>query len=278
MRTFLPRTSLCNGRQGRARKPQHFIYVTVSYNCMENQLLKSLYATTSKLVNDQVQRDIENFEKADKIIIWIVGFSIGIFILILTRKSENTLLVELEFELTIIALITVILGLLFRIFSFFTQVRLNSIVFDFVSFATGYNKASEIPIPKTILEVDSIDNIIIFLEEDFGIKMEKIDTSNFSEEKLAEYRNLYKNYYESLASSNNIEKQMKEFSSQFAIRFGLKPEDILNSSKGDSSLKSKGKGYRILLKLSYCLFFFTIINFMFGIGLVAYKLIVNNCS
>lgn len=245
---------------------------------MENQLLKQLYSTTSKLVNDQVKNDIENFEKADKIIIWIVGFSIGIFMLIITRKSENPIFLELEFELTIIALITVVLGLFFRIFSFFTQMRLNSIVLDFVAFATGFNKASEIPIPKTITEIDSLDNIIIFLEEDFGIKTEKVDTSNFSNEKLAEYRNLYKNYYESLAASNNIEEQMNEFSTQLALRFGLKQEDIMNSSKDDSSLKSKGKGYRTLLKISYWLFFLTIINFIVGIGIVAFKIIGNNCS
>ena len=245
---------------------------------MENQLLKQLYSTTSKLVNDQVKQDIENFEKADKIIIWIVGFSIGIFMLLLTRKSENPILIELEFEITILALITVVLGLLFRIFSFFTQMRLNSIVFDFVAFATGYNNASEIPIPRTILEIDSIDYIILFLEEDFGVKVEKIDTSRFSEEKLAEYRNLYKNYYESLASSNNIEEQMKEFSTQLALRFGLNPEDIINSSNDDSSLKSKGKGYRVLLNISNWLFFLTIINFIVGIGIVIYKLIENNCG
>lgn len=243
---------------------------------MENQLLKQLYSTTRKLVNDQVERDIENFEKADKIIIWIVGFSIGIFMLILTRKSENPIFIE--FELTVVAIITVVLGLLFRIFSFFTQMRLSSIVFDFVSFATGYTKASEIPIPKTITEVDSLDNIITFLEEDFGIKTQRIDTSKFSEEKLAEYKNLYKNYYESLTSSNNIEEQMKEFSTQVAFRFGLNPEDVMNSAQNDSSLKSKGKGYRILLGISYWLFFLTIINFIVGIGILAFKLIKNNCS
>ena len=240
---------------------------------MENQLLKQLYVTTSKLVNDQVQRDIDNFEKTDKIIIWIVGFSIGIFTLILTQNTENSLINDLEYEITIVALITIVLGLLFRILSFFTQMRLNSIVFDFVSFATGYATASEIPIPKEILEVDSIDNIIIFLEEDFGVKVQKMNISNFSDEKLAEYRNLLKNYYESLASSNNIDEQMKEFSTQFALRFGLNPDHVLNSSQDESSIKSKGKGYRVLLILSYCLFFLTIINFIIGIGFVAFKLI-----
>lgn len=252
--------------------------IIVSYNCMENQLLKQLYSTTSKLVNDQVQRDIDNFEKADRIVIWIVGFSIGIFTLILTRESKNPLINELEFEITIVALITVILGLFFRIFSFFTQIRLNSIVFDFVSFATGYINASEIPIPRTILDVDSLDNIIIFLEEDFGIKIQKIDTYNFSEEKLTEYRNLYMNYYESLASSNNIEEQIKEFSNQLAFRFGLNPEDVINRSQDNSSLKSKGKEYRILLTISYLLFFLTIINFIVGIGIIAFKQIENNYS
>ena len=245
---------------------------------MENQLLKQLYSTTSKLVNDQVQRDIDNFEKADRIIIWIVGFSIGIFTLILTRESKHPLINELEFEITIVALITVILGLLFRIFSFFTQIRLNSIVFDFVSFATGYYNASEIPIPKTISEVDSLDNIINFLEEDFGIKTKKIDTYNLSEEKLTKYRNLFKDYYESLASSNNIDEQIKEFSTQLALRFGLNPEDMINSTHADSSIKSKGKGYRILLTISYWLFFLTITNFIVGIGIIAFKLIENNCS
>lgn len=240
---------------------------------MKNQLLKQLYSTTSKLVNDQVQRDMEIFEKADKIIIWIVGFSIGIFTLILTRDTKNIIVNELVFEISIVALLTVIFGLLFRIFSFFTQMRLNSIVFDFVSFATGYVKATEIPIPKKILEIDSLDNIIIFLEEDFGIKTKKVDTTNFSKEKLNEYRNLYKNYYESLANSNNIDKQMKEFTTQLALRFGLDSIDITNSSQDEKSLKSKGKGYRILLLISYWLFFLTILIFIIGIGIVAFRLI-----
>jgi hypothetical protein len=245
---------------------------------MENQLLKQLYSTTSKLVNDQVQRDIDNFEKADRIIIWIVGFSIGIFTLILTRETKNPLINELEFEITIVALITVILGLLFRIFSFFTQIHLNSIVFEFVSYAIGYNNASEIPIPKTLLEIDSLDNIIIFLEEDFGIKTQKIDTTNFSYEKLTEYRNLYKNYYESLASSNNIEEQIKEFSTQLALRFGQNPTDVMDSTKNNSELKSKGNRYRILFAISYWLFFLTIVNFIVGIGIIAFKLIQSNYS
>lgn len=245
---------------------------------MESQLLKQLYSTTSKLVNDQVQRDIDNFEKADRIIIWIVGFSIGIFTLILTRETKNPLINELEFEIIIISLITVIIGLLFRIFSFFTQMHLNSIVFEFVTYAAGYNNASEIPIPKTILEIDSIDNIIIFLEEDFGIKTQKIDTTNFSDEKLREYRNLYKNYYESLASSNNIEEQIKEFSTQLALRFGLNPTDVMNSTQNNSEIKSKGNRYRTLLTISYWLFFLTIINFIVGIAIIAYKLILNNFS
>ncbi|MCG2420521.1 hypothetical protein K8089_15980 [Aequorivita sp. F47161] len=245
---------------------------------MEKQLLKQLYTTTSKLVNEQIKRDIENFEKADKIIIWLVGFSIGIFVLIFTRNTDNLIINQNVFEISIISLVTVILGLLFRIISFFTQMTLSSIVFDLIAYAAGFSEIKKLPTPREIEQNDTINDIIFYLKEDFGIERELIDITGFSKEKIKEYRDLQKNYYQTLASWNNTDEQLSEYREELAIRFGHNPKVNKTALEEKESSKSKGKKYKLLLKSSYILFFLTIISFIFGIGFLAFKLIESNYS
>ena len=63
---------------------------------MNNRALKYLYNQVSNSLNQNSERDFQNFERADKIIIWIVGFSIGIFVLLFSSdlKSQNFLTIN----------------------------------------------------------------------------------------------------------------------------------------------------------------------------------------
>ncbi len=111
---------------------------------------------------------MKNFEKADKIILWIVGFSIGIFVLLLSQKSQNELINELTFKISVFALTVVILGLSFRVFSFFTQMRYSAIITSFVSFAEGFSSTPEIPDYREITEKDTAEELIEYLKSDFN--------------------------------------------------------------------------------------------------------------
>ena len=74
-----------------------FVYILVSGNCtgnpenngnMTNQFLNYLYSKISKSTIENGEKSNQNFERADRIIIWIVGFSIGIFVILFTKDYD----------------------------------------------------------------------------------------------------------------------------------------------------------------------------------------------
>ncbi|MXN89694.1 hypothetical protein GR160_00505 [Flavobacterium sp. Sd200] len=99
---------------------------------MENQLLEHLLIHMSKMATEHSQKDYDNFERADKIVIWIVGFSIGIFVLLLGKEIDKSLPLPCN-SIIIISLIIIIFGLTYRILSFFTTMLMSKILVSFVS-------------------------------------------------------------------------------------------------------------------------------------------------
>ena len=245
---------------------------------MNNALLKHLYSTTSKVLLTQTDRINENFEKADKIIIWIVGFSIGIFVLLLSQKAENPLIIELTNEISIFSLTVVILGLIFRIFSFFTQIKYSTIVTGFVSFAEGFSNSPEIIETREITEKDSAEDLIKYLKLDFGEEVKDKNVSRMDSENKKVYRGLLLNYYNILKEPIDAEKQLEKFTTNFALHFGFSKAYIEKRINNESKIKRNGIIFRVMLFISMLLFFLTIGTFIFGVGTVLNQLIENNCG
>jgi hypothetical protein len=245
---------------------------------MNNALLKHLYSTTSKVLLTQSDRINENFEKADKIIIWIVGFSIGIFVLLISQKSKNGIITDLTFEISIYSLIVVILGLLFRICSFFTQIKYSTIIVGFISFAEGFVNTPEILELREIDENESAENLIEFLKNDFDADFKEQDLSKMSTEKIEEYRGLLLNYYRVLAEPRDTEKQLEKFKTNFANHFGFSKKYMDKRINNENRIKVGGLVFRGIFYLSMSLFFLTIGTFILGIGVVLKQLIESNCG
>ena len=245
---------------------------------MSNVLLKHLYSVMSKVLLTQTDHIKENFEKADKIIIWIVGFSIGIFVLIISQKSQNKIINDLTFEISVFALTVVILGLIFRIFSFFTQMRYSTIVTGFVSFAEGFTNSPEILETREITDKDSAEDIIEYLKSDFGEKVEDKNVSQMDSENKRVYRGLLLNYYNILNEPYNAEKQLEKFYTNFALHFGFSKAYIEKRINNESRIKRNGIIFSVMLYASMILFFLTIGTFIFGVGTVLNQLIENNCG
>ena len=245
---------------------------------MNNELLKHLYSTTSKVLLTQTDRINENFEKADKIIIWIVGFSIGIFVLLLSQKSESKIINDLTFEISIFSLTVVILGLTFRIFSFFTQMRYSTIVTGFVSFAEGFSNSPEILETREITEKDSAEDIIEYLKSDFGEKIKDNNVSEMDSENKRVYRGLLLNYYNILKEPRDAEKQLEKFYTNFALHFGFSKAYMEKRINNESRIKRNGIIFRVMLYISMVLFFLTIGTFIFGVGTVLNQILENNCG
>lgn len=244
---------------------------------MTNQFLKYLYSKISKSVLENSDKSIQNFERADKIIIWIVGFSIGIFVILFTKdyavENPNYIAItELSNKITIVSLIIVILGLIFRIFSFFAQMLLIEITIGFSAYSDGFSTVPKLPTPRQIKDTDTIDNIIEFFKQDFEIIQEKPDFANYTQE----YRKLLLNYYLTLSESNNVEVQLEEFKTKVSEYYGLSMKTINKSFIDNQRVKLRGKIYQMTLIGSYIFFFFTIATFIIGAIIILEKLL-NNC-
>lgn len=244
--------------------------------------LKYLYNQVSNSLNQNSERDFQNFERADKIIIWIVGFSIGIFVLLFSSdlKSQNFLIInKLVPPILVTSLLIVIFGLIFRVFSFFTQMIYSKIILGFSSYASSYANAptDEIPFPREIKDLDNCEDIIYYLKEDFKIIKESPNYENFTEEQIKEYRGLLLNYYDILADNNNLEKQYEEYTKQLANHFGLSKKSLEKQRTNDEDIIFRGKLYRFLYLCSAIFFVLTIGTFIFGACLILNEMIIHNC-
>ncbi len=231
---------------------------------MEHQFLKYLYSETSDLINKQNERIIGNFEKADKIIIWIVGFAIGIIVIIFNKEPTNSVINKLSSQILIYSLIIVILGLLYRIFSFFTQMKISGIIISLIAYSKGFTSPPELPTPREIKDSDNTNDIISYLNEDFKTTYKIFNLKEFTKEQLDKSREVYFNMYDYLAKSNDINIQMKEFTSNIGLRFGYSKKAMERKVKIQGNPKFNGIIYRILINLSYILFFLTIGLFILG--------------
>lgn len=226
---------------------------------MEKQLLKHLYRHLGKIITDHNQRDYEIFERADRIVIWIVGFSIGVFVLLISQDYNDSLPIPVN-EVVISALIIVMLGLVYRILSFFAAYALTQININFISHVELAANFPELPNCRQLKESDSLEDIIFYLKEDFTYIVDK-DYSSATPEQKNELKGLYKKFYESIAESNDIEAQLNEFDSTVARFYGLNLAKR-NQKKSKDKTRRIGRAYRILLVSSYIFFFLTISCFI----------------
>lgn len=247
---------------------------------MTEQFLKQLYSKISRSTLQNHEINSRNFERADQIIIWIVGFSIGIFVFLFTKDYDAAnpnykVLLDLSRQITIVSLLVVVLGLIYRIFSFFTQMLLSEIVTEFSGYCDGYSSTPEFPVPREITDSDTIADIIYYFEEDFKIIEQMPDLRNTTPEAVSEYRTLLLNYYLTLADSNNIERQLEKFKNIVNEYFGVSRKKIDERFDNSRNVITRGRKYQLSLKGSYIFFALAILTFIGGVLLILFKLISN---
>lgn len=228
---------------------------------MESQLLKQLYKHTSKILADNNQKDYETFERADRIIIWIVGFAIGIFVLLMNKDIDGSIPIPV-FEIIAVSLVTIIFGLIYRIFSFFAMMYMTKVYVSFSAHIEIFCNLTDIPSPREIKDSDSLHDIIAYLKYDFNY-VSDTEYSNLSLEAQTELRKLNADLYKTLAESNDAEKQLDEYNSTISRYFGISIESIKKRGT-ENRVKKTGYLYRWLLKLSYLFFFLTLAVFVIG--------------
>lgn len=199
-------------------------------------------------------------DQADKIIVWLVGFSISSIVLSISNKnmldeiSPNT-----SFIIVIFSSITIITGVLYRIFIYIAQNLENQMFLNFEGYIEGYNNESNFPLPREIKDNECIINLISFLEEDFNIEVsvhDNIDESRLSPEQKEEYRShLIKQYRElSEIHSKHIKSQIEDIKSVLKANFGYSNKKINNIFDSVKSNLNSQRLYWFSLYLSGTLF------------------------
>ncbi len=142
-------------------------------------------------------------EQADRIIVWLVGFSIAS--IALTISNENSLKAisnDLPALLIIFSCMTVILGILYRIVNYVTQLTENQIMMKFNAGIDVYKNPQDIPlIPpyRNLSGEENCEDLRKYLKEDFNIEVDKIEDNDFSQNQKKDYMNSLSNYYNKTA-------------------------------------------------------------------------------
>lgn len=238
---------------------------------MTNIFLKKIYELTEKTIVNINESNKANFEKADQIIIWIVGFSIGIFVLILPKDKIDSLKViyGTTYQTLNFALYVIIFGLLYRIFSFITNFINSMILNDLSSFSRGFSaNIDDIPVPRDLIGNESTIQIAEYLKEDFNYTTPY--EINQEDPKLKE---LLFNYYNILANSNDINTQLSEFKIQIGKYLGVSKNYIDFFTK-EKTIIIRGKIYFFISIITSLLFIITV--GLFIVGAVNLLITLNN--
>jgi hypothetical protein len=164
---------------------------------------------------------------------------------------------DLEYIILIYSFIIIILGLLFRMFSFLTQITLNNITESYLGQARGaIVDTNNIPEPREITENETVENLIYYL---------KVDVEYNNDE---EYRILLTNYYKTLSEGNDIKQQFETFNQTISKYFGITSKKIKKMSEEVYIIK-RGEKYIKYYNISLFLFMAT----FFVIIILAIKLI-----
>lgn len=216
-------------------------------------------------------------EQSDKIIVWLVGFSIGS--IALTISNENTLKAisnDLATQIVIFSCATIILGILYRILKYLSQLAENHILMNFNVCIDVYKNPPDIPSLPPYRKLDgteSCEELRSFLKEDFEIEVDNIEDKDFSPEQKKGNQKSLSNLY-----SKTAENYSAHFESEKDIVKNVLMNNLGNSQKEVDGIFDPVKPkisiqrlFRVSLLLSSILFLMTTIVFLSGFVVFLWK-------
>jgi len=239
---------------------------------------KFMLANLQKIISRNRDYFYKLSDQADRIIVWLVGFSIASIALTL---SNQVILVEISKTLPLIivvfASLTIIFGILYRTFMYLAQVIEIQMLITFEGYVRGYINPPEISLSRELKGNETINDLNNFLKEDFNVEISEINEENLNSDQVSEIRINLINYYHSLAVIND-----KFLKSQITdIKNVLKSILGYSEKKADHifyPVKTKinwHKFYWFSMNISVILFLMTTLVFISGFIIFMLKFIAN---
>ncbi len=207
------------------------------------------------LLRDILLKNRDHFnrisDQSDKIVVWLVGFSIASITLSIGNKElVNSIIPNISGTILIFSALTSIFGILYRIMLYLYQTFEIQILMNFEGFIEGYNDPPEIHFGRNIADSDNYDDIVDYLKIDFDIDFEKPnlvnatpEESNIARVNLIEYYNSLNNWH-----NNNLETQIQNIKDTLKLHLGY------SQKKLDSIFNPKEPKVKLTTAYWFCLY------------------------
>ena len=217
----------------------------------------------------------ESSKQRDHIAVWLVGMSTGSIALIISQFGKLSPALYLPLKLSVLFLtVTIILGLLFRIFHLLLQERDRNDLISIVAWLAGYSEPSTEP-PIELPEDASAESVAWHLYNHIGTDM----TPDFREyvrnnNDVEYWRNEYEEYTilcRRLEEANRqtVKRMVGDFSAFMADLEGLPPQTyeqiVIDRSEG---VVDKSKGVRKRRIRRVCTLSYTLMCISFAISVL----------
>ena len=202
-----------------------------------------------------------SFNYSDKLIIWLIGFSVAGISLIIGNLSNIKALSIITLKFTVILLsLCVIFGVLFRLTIYFITVHEKKLEFIFQGYFADFDIT---PIIAEEISNASVQDMVSIIKMDFGLI-----PSDYTNDQQLELNALKKFYLDSIEfSKKKFYIRAQSIAELFESAFKIKKEITLNNLeiafglKG-GKLKSTGYNAKRWIFWSNAFFFLTIICFV----------------
>ena len=216
-------------------------------------------------------------EQADKIIVWLVGFSIASIALSISQTTQlNIFLENLTNYVVIFGSLTIIIGVLYRISVFIAQSLELKILLEFDAYVEGYNNPPIVHVGREIKDHNTYDEIVNFLKEDFGKEVERLDNSKLNPNQLSAIRQAALDYYNSINYWENklLAKEMEGVRSVLMTHLGYSKRKVEEAFNNTEPNKLVRKAYWTCLYSSMILFIFSCLSFTIGMILILIQYLI----
>ncbi len=213
--------------------------------------------------NESIKTNLNNFQKlweqTDRIIVWLVGFSItAITLLIANYNNANSFINHISEIIILFSGATIFFGILYRISLLLFQKSELNLIISLDQFVTGYDLPDDFIYSKYITTKNtSYKDVLILLDQDFDLT---IPMQNLSTMSLEEQNRLHQEVVNKY--NERQEKQLK-----FEVELFEKDFSELIGTKTSTKEKQKSNNRWVwrYLKITNFLFSAACVTFLIGI-------------
>lgn len=222
-------------------------------------LQKYFYLLTQKSFEDGMELYGKNNDTIDKIIVWLVGFSITIIILLITNVDSKILIdTTSRAWIMFFAFLTILFGILQRILMVFINKVQIDIKLTFDQHVAGYLIPEDNKYSRFISEYDnSVEDVINYLKLDFDFIYNGVIPEKNSKEYITLLKALIAKHSE--LQDNLLLFEANLFAESLSKQIGYKIPKI-------TTLENQNKTYNYnvfkLLNFSNLMFYFTCASFL----------------